>query len=173
VRLPGPRTDPGLTSRSAMLYFKMYLAEAEVPSSAFAAPDRFPFIYSRANDRDAVFVAAGEHSDELLPGFEEGVEGMKARRRGAARPVPTTLTLSAGAGQAKAGAASGRRVWSRRVRVPQRDAETHRAAQRHAAVLRGAGARGTAAAPRARARGAVMRRPARMQLQLQLWSHCT
>jgi peptidylprolyl isomerase len=56
----------------------MYNAEAEVlPRSSLGVPERFPFIYSRANDRDAVFISAGIHSDELLPGFEEGIRGMK------------------------------------------------------------------------------------------------
>lgn len=63
-----------------MLYFKMYLATPDVmpSSSSFTTPERFPFVYSRANDRDAVFLEAGVHTDEVLPGFEEGIQGMRA-----------------------------------------------------------------------------------------------
>ena len=72
------QADPsviGSPFRAVMvIHYKMYLA-TPVPGR----PERFPFVFSRADERHTLFVMFGEHGEELLPGVEEGMAGMKAR----------------------------------------------------------------------------------------------
>ena len=57
-----------------VIHYKMYLA-APVPGK----PDRFPFVFSRADDHHTLYAMFGEHGEELLEGVEDGMVGMKAR----------------------------------------------------------------------------------------------
>lgn len=73
-----------------MVYFKMRLAVPErgPPKDAMAAPERFPFVFARATEDSALFAIIGAHGEELLPGVEEGMSGMRARGRSRGADVP-------------------------------------------------------------------------------------
>lgn len=139
-RLPA---KPPLTrgARSMQIYYKMYLAQPRMgpPKDAMSAPDRFPFVFSRATDSDSLFAIIGEHGDDLLPGVEEGLVGMRVR---ALVVFPSTRSLvSSDWRQAQAGGAPGERIRHGGVHAQGCDDNRERSAGRYAPLLHRAGAR--------------------------------